>query len=85
MVDEPEAMEVVDDDVYHPDLSVRDSGPSSSLRSLEPIIAGPVGLKTIFYDPRWSTRQRKCCVGQFLLTVHARLYKGSLFFFRRNR
>lgn len=63
MVDEPEAMEVVDDDVYHPELTVRDST-TNSLRSLEPIIAGPIGLKTIFYDPRWSTRQRKCCLGK---------------------
>lgn len=62
IVDEPvETLEVVDDEVYHPDLTVRDT-PSASFRSLEPILAGPITLKTIFYDPRWSNNKRRCCV-----------------------
>jgi len=61
IVDEPvETLEVVDDDVYHPDLTVRDT--PTSFRSLEPILSGPITLKMIFYDPRWSANKRRCCL-----------------------
>ncbi|CDW57468.1 sodium:potassium transporting ATPase [Trichuris trichiura] len=59
IVDEPEAMEL-DDEVYRSGITIEDF--SGSTRSLDPIIPGPIGLKTIFYDPRWSPRQRFCCL-----------------------
>ncbi len=64
---EPEAMEVAEDDVYHPNQSVREI--SNSVRSLEPIIDGSIGLKTIFYDSRWSRTQRRFCVGILVVFV----------------
>lgn len=66
---EPEAMDLADgsDDVYHPNQSVREI--SSSVRSLEPILDGSIGLKTIFYDSRWSRTQRRVCVS--ILVVFA--------------
>ena len=70
MVDEPDGLEVAEDDVYHPDQSVVMGGdsvvPHSSIRSLEPIVAGPIGLKTVFYDPRCTPNQRKLCFGSSL-------------------
>lgn len=66
MVQEPDSMEVMEEDVYHPDQSFSDTvavvGPSS-VRSLEPIVAGPIDLKTVFYDPRCTPGQRKLCMG----------------------
>jgi hypothetical protein len=66
MVQEPDSLEVVEDDVYHPDQSCSDTVNvigASSMRSLEPIVAGPIGLKTVFYDPRCTPTQRKLCMG----------------------
>ncbi|KRZ71377.1 Sodium/potassium-transporting ATPase subunit beta-1 [Trichinella papuae] len=60
IVEEPEALEM-DDDVYRADLTIEDL--SGSTRSLEPILPGPIGLRTIFYDPSWSPKQRNCCLG----------------------
>ncbi|XP_003375620.1 putative sodium/potassium-transporting ATPase subunit beta-1 [Trichinella spiralis] len=60
IVAEPEALEM-DDDVYRADLTIEDL--SGSTRSLEPILPGPIGLRTIFYDPSWSPKQRNCCLG----------------------
>lgn len=62
MVEEPESMEIIDDGVYHPDLS-SSSSRTDSFRTLEPIIPGPLTLKTIFYNPRWTSLQRKVCIG----------------------
>jgi len=62
MVEEPESMEIIDDGVYHPDLSTSSSR-TESFRTLEPIIPGPVTLRTIFYSPRWTNFQKKACIG----------------------
>uniref|UniRef100_A0A914UI24 Uncharacterized protein n=1 Tax=Plectus sambesii TaxID=2011161 RepID=A0A914UI24_9BILA len=68
MVEEPDPMEL-EGDVYNPDQSCSDTVAvvgGSSVRSLEPIIAGPIGLKTVFYDPRCTPSQRRLCMGTLI-------------------
>uniref|UniRef100_A0A915IBA1 Uncharacterized protein n=1 Tax=Romanomermis culicivorax TaxID=13658 RepID=A0A915IBA1_ROMCU len=71
MVDEPEAMEVVDDGVYHPDLTISSSSHHSfdTFKSLEPIVAGPISLKVIFYGSDWSNMKRRIYVSLAAILV----------------
>ncbi|VDO94821.1 unnamed protein product [Soboliphyme baturini] len=64
IVDEPESLEIIDD-VYRGDLTIEDN--AESTRSLEPIFPGAVGFRTVFYDPRWTPGQRKCCIGLYMV------------------
>lgn len=63
MVEEPSLDgESLADEVYQPDQSIPDHRTRPHIRSLEPIIANPISLKTVFMDPRWSEGQRRSCL-----------------------
>jgi len=60
---------MLEDNVYHPDQSVRSIDNLGSSRLLDPIFAdNPIDIRTVFCDPRCTNRQRIICFGSLFIS-----------------